>query len=274
MPAKAAGSSMKKFTQKCMSNHTAMEDNYINSKDKVLNMMTQDYEMPSIITGHIYNETTMTNIIMGATDDSLVLYINRQETDRLVSAAQTVVDRLCEGKFTELEEFKDRVHIRYPHPNARQDDVYFLRKNGECTIEEDALRDVLVQQKKEISRSTFNSLSCSVFDAIDDNKPNMVVVDYKQADRLQKLLAKYHCPEMLEEEAVHSNSGSNHVKKFVRLSNEDGREVLLSDWMEKKRDLLEWGFGMKKDISCQGKIRSMQRELSGCDDEMFQLSKV
>mmetsp|Transcript_11016 Transcript_11016/g.13936 ORF Transcript_11016/g.13936 Transcript_11016/m.13936 type:complete len:355 (+) Transcript_11016:138-1202(+) len=274
MPAKAAGSSMKAFTQKCMSNHTVMEeDNFINSEKSVLNMMTQTYELPSIITGHIYKEKTMVDIVKGATDDSLVLYINRQETDRLVSAAQTVVDRMCEGKFAELEEFKDQIQVRYPDENNRQENVFFLRKNGECTIEEDALRDVLLQQKKEMGKSNFNSLSCSVFDAIEDNKPNMVVVDYKQAGRLQKLLAKYHCPEMLDEEAVHSNRGSTHVKKFVRLSNEEGREVLLSEWMEKKRDLIEWGFGMKKDISCQGKIRSMQRELSRCDDEMFHLSK-
>ncbi len=262
-------------------------------------MMTRTYDLPSIITGHIYTDVTMMNIVRGASDDTLVIYINRHETDRLVSAAQTVVDRVCEGKLTDLEEFKDRVHVRYPHThthnhtnttvntvntgngtsnsisNISDIDIHHLRRNGECTIEEGALRDILLQQKKETSKSTFNALSCSVFDAIEDNKPNMVVVNYKQANRLQKLLAKYHCPELLEDRGVHSNRGSAHVKKYVRLEDDagQGREVLLDEWMEKKRHLIEWGFGLKKDVTCQGEVRKMQRELLSCDDEMFQLSK-
>ena len=285
MPAKAAGSSMKSFTQKCMKNHTSLnEDNFFNHEGSVLDMMTRTYELPSIITGHIYKDSTMMRIIKGASDDTLVLYINRHETDRLVSAAQTVVDRLCEGKLTDLEEFKDSVHIRYDNnvdvarnnrggSKGKYMDIYKLRTKGACTIQEDALSNILQQHKKETSKSTFNALSCSVFDAIDDNKPNMAIVNYKQANRLQKLLAKYHCPELLEEKAVHNNIGSRHVTKYVKLSSEGGREVLLDEWMEKKRDLIEWGFGLKKDITCQGKVRKIQRELSSCIDEMFLISE-
>ena len=42
-------------------------------------------------------------------------------------------------------------------------------------------------------------LTCDAYNSIRENRPNLVVANYKQASKLQELLAKHHCPKFKEQ---------------------------------------------------------------------------
>ena len=52
-----------------------------------------------------------------------------------------------------------------------------------------------------------------------------------------------------------------------------GDKVPLEDWLEEKRDLLEWTLQLKNGNKCQAKTRAMEDELYACKDELLQVTR-
>ena len=111
----------------------------------------------------------------------------------------------------------------------------------------------------------------------------MVFVHYKQANKLQKLLAKHHCPELLEEPPTEANVATeNRMEVYLRLQKgEDAGTVTststsivvkLDEWLHEKSGLLESSLQMKKDISCQAKTRHMEDDLFACPDQAIKVT--
>ena len=113
---------------------------------------------------------------------------------------------------------------------------------------------------------------CDFYDAIETNFPQLIFVHYKQADRIQKVLAKYHCPDLLVN-PVHSNVGAEkEMEAFLKLD-KTGEEMALDDWLEVNRDMLELTFQLDATQTCKAKTLSMQDDLFGCEDEMLQITR-
>eukprot|EP00536_Pseudo-nitzschia_multiseries_P016448 jgi/Psemu1/313184/fgenesh1_kg.1118_\ len=168
--------------------------------------------------------------------------MHREETARYLSAIQ------------------QRVTVRYC-PNVGEDEIGSLAIDN-CVIPETKLIALIKTREKEIGNGAAKILSCESYDAIDDNAPNnFVFVHYKQANRLQRLLAKKFCPEYLDESPYVRNAASDKPKISVLLDSttttttaaaadttssqqqqqqQQQRLVPLEEWLDAKRDLLEY----------------------------------
>ena len=73
---------------------------------------------------------------------------------------------------------------------------------------------MIQNMEQEIGNGVYRALTCDVFGAIEANQPNMLILNYKQADELQKALVKHHCPDLLKDGTVpvHVNEVSEKEK--------------------------------------------------------------
>ena len=260
MPAKAGGQSLKEFTRKCMKydDGANMKTNLNHNTDEnKRELLTKTYEIPSLITGHINEGHQFVKLIEGVSDNTILIYVHRQETNRLVSAINQVVnDRLCRGDVRMMGEFKDKI----------------IRNESKCIIDEKVLVDLIAERQFEIGDGIDKSLTCAAFDAIEKSKPNMLIINYRQVNQLQEAIAKQHCPDVLSHLPIHINdSAKDEFETHVQLLSEEGKAVLLSDWLERKKESLEWTLDLKDSDRCQRKIRDMERILFTCQDEIVRL---
>ena len=104
----------------------------------------------------------------------------------------------------------------------------------------------------------------------------MVLVHYKQASRLQKLLAKHHCPEFWDDNqgfqaALANTREVRRVEYLVRVNDDPNNKVKMINWLDTKRGWLEFSLTMRKAATCQGKTRHMEDNLGSCKDEATQI---
>jgi len=253
MPAKAAGSTMKDFARECAGSFGL--DNVLNKpetfEDVFMNKGAKP--TPSIIASHIYHDTAFINLVKNIPHQSLVLYIFRDETDRLISAIKHVV--VTWGCLRHAQFFTD----------AQID-------GSRCVVNEGEVIGVMKKKMIEIGIGTNEIMTCGFYDAIKKNFPQMVFVRYKQADRIQKVLAKYHCPDLLDN-PIHDNvDGKKGMEAFLKLD-KTGEEMPLNDWLEVNRDMLEFMFQLDATQTCKAKTLSMEDDLLGCEDEMLQMTR-
>ena len=79
MPCKAAGTTMKSFTQKCM-NKTTSAHIFKRSRDSFI---TDNDEVPSIFQGWLQSDTNFVDLVKGSTRETLILYLHREELSRV-----------------------------------------------------------------------------------------------------------------------------------------------------------------------------------------------
>lgn len=256
--AKAAGTTLFAFTKECQPQFEALPLGF-SSFD-----LTQTYNISSIITHHIRNSDAMMNLAKGVTDSSLIIHSYRSETDRLFSSIKHVAWSICTGKNKLIfDQFQDHIHIN--------DD------GDECIIEEEALIEIIRSQKGEIGYTTQRLWTCDTFDTIDEFQPNIVVMHYKQVNQMQKVLAEKYCPNLMHRLPMFFRGNRGDIRLVVKLANpanDSKAQVVLEEWIEVKKDLLEWSLGMYENASCRGKIRQMESHLLGCEDEIMAISKV
>eukprot|EP00551_Chaetoceros_affinis_P014036 CAMPEP_0203701780 /NCGR_PEP_ID=MMETSP0091-20130426/36952_1 /ASSEMBLY_ACC=CAM_ASM_001089 /TAXON_ID=426623 /ORGANISM="Chaetoceros affinis, Strain CCMP159" /LENGTH=157 /DNA_ID=CAMNT_0050575665 /DNA_START=1 /DNA_END=474 /DNA_ORIENTATION=+ len=146
-----------------------------------------------------------------------------------------------------------------------------------CVLNENDLINRIIKPKiREIQMGSPKLLSCDVYRAMEDNLPRLVFVHYKQANKLMKVLAKHHCPKMLNHKDVELNVGAeNEIEAIVKLKG--GEEIGLDEWLEAKRDLIEFTYELRESSkfakTCQSKTRNMEDDLFGCDDEILEITR-
>ena len=258
MPAKAAGSSMKYFTRQCTKSYPP--DNFINHDLKNLRKKTffaDNYELPSIIASHLYNDAPLVHLVKSSTRKTLIIYIHRDESERLISGIKMVLmSRIC--------------NFSYGDPKK-----YGVERNGsQCILDEEPVIDLIERKEEEIGFGASNVLTCDAYKSIEENAPpHMLFVHYKQANKLQKLLAKHHCPDLLEAPALQRNVATDkQIEVSLRIKNST-KIVKLSEWFDKKQGWLEWALNMRKEASCQSKTRDMEDVLFSCPDGAVKLFK-
>jgi hypothetical protein len=210
--------------------------------------------MPSLISSHISRSNRIKHLVKHATTQSLIIYVHREGTNRLRSAISQVAVRKCVEENNYLVESTPE-------------------KIETCKLKEEAVIKFIADRELEIGHSETRILTCETYESIEDNAPNFVFMNYKQANKMQTLLAKHLCP---EEQPIHTNDGSKKFPIFVELENSDGgsdsTRVDLNDWLDAKMELIEIVLHLKDDVSCQAKTRKMERALLSCPDETLLFS--
>lgn len=132
MPQKAGGTAMREFARKCYGG--ANYQNGISpTPEDGKKFLTQSYDTPNLLIGHIWTGKRMESLLKGASKESLIVYIHREETSRLVAAIKQVMKRFCGGRSHETSQKFE-----------------FLQRNdtdhNTCTIEENGLVDKVIHQ--------------------------------------------------------------------------------------------------------------------------------
>eukprot|EP00561_Arcocellulus_cornucervis_P004177 CAMPEP_0185816972 /NCGR_PEP_ID=MMETSP1322-20130828/18327_1 /TAXON_ID=265543 /ORGANISM="Minutocellus polymorphus, Strain RCC2270" /LENGTH=269 /DNA_ID=CAMNT_0028513961 /DNA_START=18 /DNA_END=827 /DNA_ORIENTATION=+ len=257
MPAKAAGTSLKEFTKKCMKRNDP--DNFINAPIQVRKFLTASYWLPSIIVSHLYTgDQPLIDLIQHASSrDAIIIYIHREETERLFSAIKQVLTHLvCEK-------------VSYKIGVEKLQEYHIFRNRTHCVLDEGPVVDLIEERAHEIGMGAQEILTCRLYDSIIENDPNMVFMNYKQANMLQRVLAQNHCPDLLVgERMVEANVAEGKVGNvFLRLSNSAEHIVELDDWLSTKGGLLEWSLRLKRNATCQAKTKHMQDMLFSCQEQ-------
>ena len=150
----------------------------------------------------------------------------------------------------------------------RQSRAVISRNDTHCIFDEEVIIQLIEEETEEIGIGNSQIMKFDVYDAIKDNAPNMLFMDYKQSDQLQRVVAKRCCPEI---EPAHLNiKGSRDF--YFRLS--DYSYVFLDDWLSAKGELLEWSLHLKKEIECQPTTRRMEDRLLDCKDGIIKASEL
>merc|ERR1712029_1062553 len=116
-------------------------------------------------------------------------------------------------------------------------------------------------------------LTCDMYQAIEEYAPNMVFMDFKRADDLQRLLAEKHCPKLAQkiaEEPVRVNTAKKDNEVYVRVdetyADSGGFNVTIKEWLETKSSLLELALKLNDEATCVAKTRRMEDGLLDCED--------
>ena len=236
MPAKAAGSTYKQFTDNCMKSAGTSGGAF------------GQLDAPSLSAGHIHTWQKIISVLEHSTKDTLVIYSHREETSRFSSAVKHVFWRHC-GK---------------PRPP--------FKEGPPCQISENNLLEKIKNRQDEIGVGPRRVLRCQTFESIQENAPNLAFVNYKQANKLQKLLSKHHCPNFTD--TLKSNTGDQKPSMSVVLegSKVNGTIVSIDDWLKAKGGILEYEAKARSGWSCQAKMKDIEAELFACPDEALQIS--
>jgi hypothetical protein len=257
MPAKAAGTTMKSFTQKCV-NATKITNKY--------NIITDHYKVPSIFQVWLKSDTTFIDLVKGSTRETLILYLHREELSRVGSAIQHVlVNQICGGISTNGIRRGIALKTKYEF------DVEW--RQNRCIVHEEHLVRVIKGRENEIGHGSNELMTCNFFDGIAQNTPsNLVFVHYKQADKLQQILAKHHCPHILKDLPIAENvAASKKIEPFIRLKTNSSTEVTFKEWFDNKKNVILWALDLKSNVDCQSKIMDMEDHLFSCPDEAVTL---
>ena len=261
MPAKAAGTAMKGFTRKCvgMYDKSNTNSNFMNgSIDNKIDNFIQRIDHPKIVTSHVFGDKPMVDIIRNAPRDSLIIYIYREEQERMLSGLREVVQTsVCTNDV-------------YEDISAAE------RGDGRCVIDEMTIAKKVLQEKKaEVRFGSHNIMTCTFYDAIEQNFPKMVFIHYKYVDEMQKVLAKYHCPELLDELPIKANLKEYKQTEVFVKREKDGELMGFSEWVDAKRGMIEWTFEMYsgKGETCQAKTRRLEDDLLDCKNGLLQVTR-
>lgn len=144
--------------------------------------------------------------------------------------------------------------------------MYATHKGTECILNELPLVNLIKDRILETGMGAPENLACDTYKAIEDNAADMYFIHYRQVNKLQKLLAKHHCP-VLQNTSVSSNvANDTEDKVLIQLENSNST-IPLNTWIKEKSAKIEWLLRLKQGASCQGKTRHMEDDLFSCPDE-------
>lgn len=257
MPAKAGGTSMKQFTIRCMKNE--VEDNILSTERLWKDYLVNSPRIQPIISSHLYTANAFIQLAKLSSRKTLIIHTHREESSRVISAVNQIAGNICNfagGRYS----------------NEKQTRTTFnIRKNiTHCILDEGSFVNDIAANGAEVGFSTHRLLTCQSYEAIQDNSPQLVFLHYKQVDKLQRILAKHHCPEMLDDLPIKENVAA--VKTLQVLLQRSKSVVRLKDWLDEKGPAMEWALKLRRDASCQTKTVHMEDELFACPDETLRVT--
>lgn len=269
MPPKASGSAIKEFTRKC-TNRT-LRDNLLNYEQSMNSVF--DHGWPSIVASHLYSDKPLIRLSKYPTRSTLIIYVHREEHLRVISGIKQMASNVCTGM---VWGFKDQ----YGGRGKTFEKFKIVTNDTHCILDKGAVLDGIKNRKQENGIGIAEVLTCGTYEAIQDNAPQLLFVNYKQIDKLQVLLAKHHCPELIESLPIHSNVQENKLTKILLRSivpNNDADSnnettIPLDDWLNEKSSTLEWSLNLRDKVTCQAKTVWIETQLFACPDEVFKVT--
>jgi len=268
--AKSAGTAFIRFSDRCTGTVTSESGIGRMHKDWTTDL-TKTYEIKPVHAQHVLYPQFLEYAANGASRRTLLIWMHREETGRVLSGIRMVLKRRC-------LDFDDEFNYDWGFELLH-------RSKRKCTISEDDLIRHLIQKRAlEIGWGNERILTCGVYDALTDNAPTMIFADYRRSDEIMKEIAMRHCPEILPTLPLRSNvkggtAGGGSYKQQqqqqeeaeqdvgVKLGPENGdRRVDLDEWLDAKKDFLEMMVRLKSDMSCQSTTRRMEDAMDSCGD--------
>ena len=222
MEEKAAGTSLKQFARLC--NKASGIPSYDQLGERFVNFipmnqgniqekfLTNSYQPPNVVATHLKLPTTLPYLVQNVPPSTLLIYSHRQETSRILSAIEHVMDAFCDPNKRRNTTPKDI----FFKPSKKQEQE-ILRNNDDytstriCHVKEENLINMVIKKKlHEIESGSYKLLNCDVYDNIVDyqyyTNTKMVFMDYKYVDLLQTSVAKKYCPKLLSSDDNESDS--------------------------------------------------------------------
>jgi len=256
MSPKAGEASIKPFATQCMEEAGAGQ---FAAYDNILDRSQHSHRVPAflarlnaptIVASYVFDDASLIDLTKSIPRNSLIVYSYRDETDRLRSAIREL--------------------------SAQSGDCAL--EKGDCVFDESKFLDLLealynAPDPNQIGKSSNKVLTCKAYEGIEHNDPNMVVVNYQQADKMIQLLKKHHCPKLKfkavsEERPLPKKVWIHHIHPETKFPT----KVSIDEWLDAKMGLLEYVLGFRKEASCQGMTGKLQDRLLQCPDRAMRIS--
>mmetsp|Transcript_9463 Transcript_9463/g.11020 ORF Transcript_9463/g.11020 Transcript_9463/m.11020 type:complete len:357 (+) Transcript_9463:115-1185(+) len=275
MPAKAAGTGLEYTTKECMQ---AVKNDISPqllrfSVDEQERMFKSQLVLPKVIASHVVDDKNVIDAIQNSSKDTLIIYVYRDETDRIISAAKHMLLKLVCPRNPKAKSYsRHGFDVDKIDPNGtliQKDD------DGNCVVDENLLISLMKDRVVEIGSSVPATLTCDVYKAIEEHGPNMIMMDYKQADNLQTTIFKHYCPSETSGKNPNGHRSTDNI--FIALENPAGKndsrtKVPIEEWLDAKRGLMEFILKMNKDASCQARTKYFARRLTSCSDSLVRMN--
>ena len=264
MAAKAGGTSLKDFAIECSggdpnarAHRQHHRDNFINNRKFYRSFLLKSVEVPKIVASHLYTNQPMIDLIRygGAGQNSVIFYMYRDETDRLLSAIRHVIKtQICGvGRGTR-------------NAVAKRNQLLGVQLNNQsCTFNEEPFVDLIKAGYQEIGFNGPILLTCDLWQIIDEMAPRIVFVHYSQSDRLQAALSEQYCPHATTKRQNTANISQN-LGKMEYLVQKEGQQkvpIALDDWLQAKGPTIEFALQLSEG-SCKHKTRTLEDEMKNC----------
>lgn len=244
-------------------NNPAEANKVINIPAEAENVLTNSFELPSIITSHLYSDDPFVDLVQHSTRKSLMIYVHREENERVLSAIKQILDTMCSG--TNVPEYAATAGFNSSELNL-------VVNKTDCILNEMPFVKLIKKQVAEVGFGASGIMTCKTYDVIEQNAPDMIFMHYKRANQLQMLLAKQHCPELMSTPMV-TNVGQRMIQVYLRL-HKGGDIVHIKAWLEQKAPFLEYSLKLRNHATCQGKTRHMEDDLFACPDQTIIVSDI
>ena len=257
-PDKAGGTSIQRFVKECVGairnptmciNKWNCESLYLASSGEFSSSVDKVVEAPKLIGSHITKDQTLIRMFRNSNKHQWIVYVHRDETDRLASAIQQVVSRDFEK--LRMDPKKD--------------------VDGKPVLDEQKLIQHIQSRPAEIRHGGAETLTCDMYDAIQEHAPNLLFVDLKQLNNLQTILSKHFCPERTPD-VVHANVAAEKRPFLVQMPT--AALVEFHQWLDGKRHVLEWAIDHGRNRTCLGKTKHMEGRVLGCPHNAFLVTNI
>ena len=237
-------------------------DNFINGPKAIKKFLYSGLDLPKFIASHLYQVDPLIRLVETTPNDVLNVFLYREESDREVSSIKQVVHQYCD------ENKRGPIDVMTLYPMTKNE--------THCIVESEAdlINNVIERNLFKIGFDTESLLSCSLYDAIDSNKPNMLIVNYKHANKLHGVLAKYFCPEVLDDLPIRSNDANQKRDWIYVRSQKTGELVPLDKWAKSKKQFWNWAFDDKSGKKrCRARTRELEKRMFSCEDQVADMSE-
>jgi len=261
MPTKGGGSSMNTFTRRCNKETKIQKFGFIESVD-LKELLVGSLQVKSVISLHVSSDTGLIRLAMYPSQKTLMIHIHCEEGERVISGVKMISHHMCKMTYNK-EDLKFRGYKK----------TVIAKNATHCILHAGYMIDYIARGHREVGGGAPKVLTCKLYDALQENAPQLVFLNYKQIDKLQTLLAKHHCPELLDELPIKINVADDKEQKiFLYDGNHEKGAVRIEEWLDAKGPVLEWALNLRSEASCQAKTIHMEDELFGCPDEALKVT--
>mmetsp|Transcript_16701 Transcript_16701/g.24539 ORF Transcript_16701/g.24539 Transcript_16701/m.24539 type:complete len:291 (+) Transcript_16701:741-1613(+) len=261
MPTKGGGSSMNTFTRRCNKETKIQKFGFIESVD-LKELLVGSLQVKSVISLHVSSDTGLIRLAMYPSQKTLMIHIHCEEGERVISGVKMISDHMCNMNYQKGDRFQ---HV--------YNKTVITKNETHCILDAESMVDWIAKGHREVGGGAPKVLTCKLYDALQENAPQLVFLNYKQIDKLQTLLAKHHCPELLDELPIKINVADDKEQKiFLYDGNHEKGAVRIEEWLDAKGPVLEWALNLRSEASCQAKTIHMEDELFGCPDEALKVT--